>query len=71
MLEKRELSVDELEAERAAELPKREALSLVNLNFNIAPVVLVGNALAVNAATINSNASALVGQFTNISQFIH
>lgn len=69
MLEERELSVDELEAERAAELPTREALSLVNLNVSIA--VPVNAAFAVNAATIGSTAAAWAGQFTGIGQVIH
>lgn len=71
MLETRELSVEELEAERAAELPERHALSLVNLNLNIAPVVALNGALALNAATIGSNAAAWAGQFTGVGQIIH
>lgn len=69
MLEERELSSDELEAERAAELPKREVLSLVNLNLNIA--VPVNAAFAVNAATIGSSAAAWAEQLTGIGQVIH
>lgn len=75
MLEQRELSMEELEAERGAELPDREALTLFTINvspsFNIAPVTAVNGALALNAATIGSNAAAWAGQIVGVGQVIH
>ncbi|NVM96832.1 hypothetical protein [Arthrobacter wenxiniae] len=49
-------SVD-LEAETAELLPRRETLFL-DFNFNVAPVIGVNLALALNAATIGSVAHA-------------
>ncbi|HEY8296306.1 MAG TPA: hypothetical protein VIG41_13265 [Micrococcaceae bacterium] len=50
-------SVD-LEAETAELLPGRETLFLDNWHFNIAPVIGVNLAFALNAATIGSVANA-------------
>jgi hypothetical protein len=57
--------VDELELETqvATLLPRRETLySFGGVNVTVAPVVGVNLAFAVNAATINSNASAFAAQ---------
>jgi hypothetical protein len=69
-LEKHALTIEELEAERAVELPKRDAMSGF-LNLNIAPVVQVGVALALNVLSFNSSATAAVYQFVNIGQSNH
>ena len=53
------LPIDELDAQYLELLPARETLLF---DINIAPVIAVNLALAVNAATIGSTASAFAGQ---------
>ena len=53
------LGIDELDAQSLELLPPRETLFF---DINIAPVVAVNIALAVNAATIGSTAIANAGQ---------
>jgi len=60
----RELSPDELEAQEAAELPDREAMSLINANV-AAPVNL---AAALNVLSDNSVAVANAEQTAPITQ---
>ena len=62
----RELSVDELDTEQVAELPDREAMSLVNANV-AAPVNL---AAALNVLSDNSTAIASAQQTAPITQGI-
>jgi hypothetical protein len=59
-----ELTHADLLAEDAALLPDREALGFIN----IAPVTAVNLALAINAASVGSLASAAAGQFISVSQ---
>ncbi|WP_125610274.1 hypothetical protein [Specibacter cremeus] len=58
------LRSDELDAEFAQLLPRRETLFL-DFNINVAPVIGVNLALAINAATINSVANA--GAWQNLA----
>lgn len=51
--------LDELDAQSAELLPSRETLFF---DINIAPVVGVNIALAVNAASIGASATAFAGQ---------
>ena len=59
------LSIDELDAPSLELLPPRETLFF---DINIAPVVAVNIALAVNAATIGSTAIANAGQHIFVFQ---
>ena len=59
-----ELSLDELEAMEIAELPDREALSMVNANV-AAPI---NAALALNVLSDNSGAYAIATQTAPIVQ---
>ena len=52
----------ELESQGAALLPSRDTLCYFGC-ITVAPVVGVNIALAINAATINSSATALAGQY--------
>jgi hypothetical protein len=63
-MEKRELTAEELEAEGAAELPDREAMSLINANV-AAPV---NAAVALNALSDDATAVANAEQTANIDQ---
>ena len=63
-MEKRELTPEELEAEGAAELPDREAMSLINANV-AAPV---NAAVAANILSDDSTATANAEQTANIDQ---
>jgi len=63
-MEKRELSAEELEAEGAAELPDREAMSLINANV-AAPI---NAAVALNVASDDSIAYANAEQNVDIDQ---
>jgi len=63
-LEQRELTADELAAEEAAELPDREAMSLVNANV-AAPI---NAAVALNVASDDSIAYANAEQNVDITQ---
>jgi len=65
-LEKRELTPEELEAEGAAELPDREAMSLINANL-AAPV---NAAVAANILSDDSTATATATQDVDIDQSI-
>jgi hypothetical protein len=56
-----------LAAEEAVLLPERDTLALVNIN--IAPVVGINFAIAINAATINSTANA--GAWQNLVTWQH
>ena len=60
----RELTPDELEAQEAAELPDREAMSLINANV-AAPI---NAAVALNALSDNSVAYANAEQNAPITQ---
>lgn len=63
MSEIRELSVHELETERADLLPGREALGWFRgLSFNTANIAASNSALALNAAAIGSTAIAGASQ---------
>jgi hypothetical protein len=64
MAEERELSQDELEQQSAAELPDREAMSLINANI-AAPV---NAAVAANVLSDNSTAIANAVQDAQIDQ---
>lgn len=59
-----ELSVEELDAQEAAELPDREAMSLINANV-AAPI---NAAVALNVASDNSVAYANAEQTGDITQ---
>jgi hypothetical protein len=61
-----ELTADELAQQDAAELPDREAMSLVNANL-AAPV---NAAVALNALSDNSTAEAIASQTAPINQSI-
>jgi hypothetical protein len=61
-----ELSAEELEAQSAAELPDREAMSLINANL-AAPI---NAAIAANVLSDNSTATATATQNTPIDQGI-
>jgi hypothetical protein len=63
-LEKRELTSEELEAEGAAELPDREAMSLIDANI-AAPV---NAAVAANILSDDSTATASATQNVDIDQ---
>jgi hypothetical protein len=62
-----QLRLEDLEAETAELLPRRETMYLFG-GIKIAPVIGVNVAIAVNAATINSNANAFAAQFLTASQ---
>jgi len=61
-----ELSAEEMEQQEAAELPDREAMSLINANVAIP----VNAALAANILSDNANAGAGATQTGNITQGI-
>jgi hypothetical protein len=63
-LQEQELTPEELEAQAAAELPDREAMSLINANV-AAPINL---AVALNALSDNSVAIADADQYAPIDQ---
>lgn len=58
-----EIVMAELDAQTATPLPRRETLSCQFACINVTNVVGVNLALAVNAATINSQANALAMQY--------
>jgi hypothetical protein len=58
-----EISTADLDAQTAVALPRRETLSCQFACVNVVNVVGVNLALAVNAATINSQANALALQY--------
>ena len=57
------VTIAELEAQTAVPLPRRETLSCQFACVNVSPVIGVNLAIAVNAATINSQANALAMQY--------
>lgn len=61
-----EVSSDELSQEEVAELPDREAMSLVNANL-AAPI---NAAVALNALSDNSTAAAMATQTAPVTQSI-
>ena len=61
-----EISEQELEEQQAAELPDREAMSLINANVALP----VNAALAANILSDNANAGAGATQTGNITQGI-
>jgi hypothetical protein len=64
MTQQRELSKEDLEAQEAAELPDREAMSLVDANV----AVPVNAAVAANVLSDDSTASADAQQDNKIDQ---
>ena len=58
-----EVSTADLDAQTAVALPRRETLSCQFACVNVVNVVGVNLAIAVNAATINSQANALALQY--------
>ncbi len=62
--QERELSAEEIEQQEAAELPDREAMSLVNLNA-AAPI---NAALGLNVLSDNATAAANAQQTAPITQ---
>ena len=63
MVRRPELAMADLDAETATPLPRRETLSCQFACVNVTNVVGVNLALAVNAATIDSQANALAMQY--------
>ncbi len=63
MVRRPEIVMAELDAETATPLPRRETLTCYIGCVNVTNVVGVNLALAVNAATINSQAEALAMQY--------
>ena len=61
---KQELTAEELEAQQGEELPDREEMSLINANAAIP----VNAAVALNALSDGSNATATATQNTPITQ---
>lgn len=61
----RTISVEELRSETVELLPSRDAMALIN----VTNITVVGIAISVNAATINSSASAAVNQAIASYQF--
>jgi hypothetical protein len=64
--EQREMTDEELEQQNAAELPDREAMSLINANVAIP----INAAIAANVLSDGSNAGAGATQAGNIGQGI-
>jgi hypothetical protein len=63
-----DVTLAELEAQAAVPLPRRETLSCHFACVNVSPVIGVNLAIAVNAATINSEANALAMQYLSSVQ---
>lgn len=59
-----ELSADEVDEQEAAELPDREAMSLINLNAAIP----INAGIAANILSDNANAGAVANQTGQITQ---
>jgi hypothetical protein len=53
------VTLDELADQQVELLPSRQTMALIN----VAPVIGVNIALAINAATINSTANAVAAQY--------
>lgn len=64
MSEKFELTIEDLKAERAAELPEREAMGV----FNWSSIWASNTAVAVNAFTNHSGATATAQQAIWVNQ---
>jgi len=64
VLDAREVPIEKVQSEQVAELPDREAMSLINANV-AAPINL---ALALNALSDNSVAIAQATQYAPITQ---
>jgi hypothetical protein len=64
--EPKDLTAEEMEAQEAAELPDREAMSLINANIAIP----VNAAIAANVLSDGSNAAAGADQTAPIGQGI-
>lgn len=60
-----ELTIEELDRQPLELVPRRETMFL---DINVAPVIGVNLAIAVNAATINSTANALALQTLQVGQ---
>ena len=58
-----EMTLAELETQAAVPLPRRETLSCQFACVNVSNVVGVNLAIAINAATINSQANAFAMQY--------
>jgi len=58
-----EMTIAELDAQAAVPLPRRETLSCHFACVNVSPVIGVNLAIAINAATINSQANVLAMQY--------
>ncbi|UUZ61246.1 hypothetical protein [Nocardioides sp. B-3] len=65
-----QINFADLDAETATPLPRRETLSCQFACVNVTNVVGVNLAIAVNAATINSEANALAMQYLSSVQFL-
>lgn len=65
----RSVTVEEVAAQHAELLPTREALGLIDIN--IAPITAVSLGIAVNAATINSQANAVAANIIGVIQSAH
>ena len=63
-----EMALAELDAQAAVPLPRRETLSCQFACVNVCNVIGVNLAIAVNAATINSQANALAMQYLASAQ---
>ncbi|HEY5877329.1 MAG TPA: hypothetical protein VIU11_00370 [Nakamurella sp.] len=61
------VTLDELDGQQIELLPARQTMALINVN--VAPVIGVNMAFAINAATINSSASAAANQVLTSVQF--
>lgn len=68
MLQRPEIRLSDLDTETAVALPRRETLSCQFACVNVTNVVGVNLAIAVNAATINSQAQALAMQYLGSAQ---
>jgi hypothetical protein len=58
-----EMAFAELDAQTAVPLPRRETLSCHFACVNVSPVIGINIAIAINAATVNSQANALAAQY--------
>jgi hypothetical protein len=70
MVRRPEIVMADLDAETATPLPRRETLSCQFACINVTNIVGVNIALAVNAATINSQAQALAMQYLASTQHL-
>jgi hypothetical protein len=70
MVRRPEIVMSDLDAETATPLPRRETLSCQFACVNVTNIVGVNIALAINAATINSQAQALALQYLASAQHL-